>query len=167
MKLFPRIISLQIYVLILELVCFGQSAPKQCEPPIDYKDASQETSNPYSVRVVEGYAAFTLGSLKNELGPVTGVCYGLITEKDHHLVTTTVSDNDGHFSFGSIPTGRYRLVSQTKAFHDINIPLRVVRWPRGGFFKRKRLAVHLRSLKDKRTSFVTIQTSKRLILLRQ
>jgi hypothetical protein len=159
-----RIIGLPIYLIIFASVCFAQFAPKQCDAPIEYRNTSQEASN-ISVRVVEGYTAFTLG--KNEVGAVTGVCYGLFTEEHLRLVRTAVSDNNGHFTFGSIPNGRYRLVSQTKGFHDINTPLRVDRWPRGGFFKRKRLAVHLRFLRDKRTSFVTTQTSKNFIRLQE
>ena len=167
MEMVTRIISLLIYIIILQSACFAQLAPKQCDPPIEYKYPSQTISNPISVRIVEGRAAFTLPALKTELGAVIGVCYGLFSEKDRRLVASTVSDNNGYFNFGSIPTGRYRLVSQTKAFRDINIPLRVVRWPRGGLFKRKRLAVHLRFLKDNRASFVTTQTSTGLILLQQ
>jgi hypothetical protein len=59
--------------------------------------------------VVTGRVAVETGDSVEKAGPVNGACLSLFTEKDHKLVASVVADEKGHFMFGAIKTGVYRL----------------------------------------------------------
>jgi hypothetical protein len=52
-----------------------------------------------------------------------------------------LADQDGNFSFAAVVPGRYRLVVDFRGYCAANVPLRVVRWPRGGWHRK--LVVHM------------------------
>ena len=48
---------------------------------------------------------------------------GLFMEGDHSLVATASTNQEGEFSFGHIPAGRYRVVAKHPAFCTANVPM--------------------------------------------
>lgn len=76
--------------------------------------------------------------------PVPHVCLGLFDDKEHSIVATTTSSEDGHFSFRNIARGRYRLVVKIQGFGVANVPLALVAWPSGGFLHNASLTIHMR-----------------------
>ena len=71
---------------------------------------------------------------------IPGVCVGIFTEREHRLIATAVSDQDGKFALPAIPAGRYRLVAIFPGFCAANVPVKIVRWPRGD--SKSRLVLH-------------------------
>jgi len=47
----------------------------------------------------------------------------LFAEPDHALVATAKSDGKGHFAFGKIPPGHYRVVAKVEGLCPANIPI--------------------------------------------
>ncbi len=117
--------------------------PPKCKSQIEYGNRNQVDPKRSNVRRLSGRVIMEVGDPAKELGPVPA-CLGLFTEKDHRLVASAVTDEDGHFRFNSIPAGRFRLVVRDpqNAFCLANMPLRVVAWPRG---TTKALVIHMRA----------------------
>ena len=65
------------------------------------------------------------------------VCVAIFTEKQHRLLATTESDEEGKFSLKSVPPGQYRLVAKADPLCGASVPLRVVK------HQNKRRALHL------------------------
>ena len=116
--------------------------PLSCKDPIEYGNRNQVDPKRSSVRDIAGRVIMEVGNPAKELGPIPA-CLGLFTEKDHRLVASAIADEEGRFKFKAVPSGRYRLVVRDPqdAFCVANMPLRVVRWPRG---KAKPLVIHMR-----------------------
>jgi hypothetical protein len=72
---------------------------------------------------------------------VPGACLGLFTEDGHRLVAVTETDQDGNFAFATVEPGRYRLVARYDSLCTANIPLKIVRWPRG---RQRELVLHMK-----------------------
>ena len=120
----------------------AQQQPLSCKSPIEYGNRNQIEPKRSSVRRLAGRVIMEVGNPAKELDPLPA-CLGLFTEKDHRLVASAVADEEGRFKFSSVPAGRYRLVVRDpqNAFCVANMPLRVVRWPRG---KTTPLVIHMR-----------------------
>ena len=71
-----------------------------------------------------------------------GVCSGLFTERNHKLVATASSDENGNFKFGVVPPGRYRLVAHADGLCAANVPLRIVRGKSSP--KNRELVLHMK-----------------------
>lgn len=129
-------------ITILFLASLVNAQAPKCQSPIEYGNRNQVDPKRSSVRRLSGRAISEVGDPAKEMGPLP-VCLGLFTEKNHRLVASTVADEAGHFRFDSVPSGRYRLVVRDpqNAFCLANMPLRVVKWPRG---TTKRLVIHMR-----------------------
>ncbi len=54
-------------------------------------------------------------------------CLSLFTADSHRFVATVPADEEGHFDFGVVPAGNYRLVARAPGFPTGNDALRVVR----------------------------------------
>jgi hypothetical protein len=72
---------------------------------------------------------------------VPGGCIGLFTEDDHRLVGATETDQSGNYTFPAVTPGKYRLVVSCDGLCVANVPLRIVRWPRGGLYRK--LILHM------------------------
>ena len=127
---------------ILFLASLGYAQAPKCESPIEYGNRNQVDPKRSTVRSLSGRAISEVDDRAKEIGPLP-VCLGLFTENDHRLVASTVSDENGYFKFGSVPSGRYRLVVRDpqNSFCLANMPVHVVKWPRG---TTKRLVIHMR-----------------------
>ena len=118
-------------------VAYGQEVIEQCRSPIEYENHNQVDYGPLSVRMVRGRA------LDKDRVSIPGVCLGLFSEKAHRLIAQTVTDQEGRFEFSAVTPGRYRLVGQYQGFCTANVPLRIVRWPRGGMVERRQIVLHM------------------------
>jgi hypothetical protein len=135
-----RVLFTTIFLLVAALLVNAQTL--KCKSPIEYGNRNQVEPKRSTVRRLSGHAISEVGEPAKEIGPVRA-CLALFTEKDHRLVASAVADEAGRFKFGSIPSGRFRLVVRDplNLFCLANMPLRVVKWPRG---KTKSLVIHMR-----------------------
>ena len=115
--------------------------PVCCAHPIEYGNANSVDPDPLHLRNVTGLVAVGSGPTQSPWP----ACLGLFTEGDHKLVASAMADLNGKFGFAPVPPGSYHLVVRDpqNALCVANIPLRVVRWPRGGFIQRRELLIHL------------------------
>jgi hypothetical protein len=137
-----RIFLTLLFVIFSGSLAHAQQQTPSCKSPIEYGNRNQVEPKRSSVRGVAGRVIAEAGRPAKEAGSVPA-CIGLFTEEDHRLMTSVVADDEGRFKLGSIPPGRYRLVVRDPqdAFCVANMPLHVVRWPRG---KAKSLIIHMR-----------------------
>jgi hypothetical protein len=133
-----RIVSLALLVSIANV----QAQTPSCKPSIAYENRNQVEPKRSSVRRISGRVVAESGRPAKEVGSVPA-CIGLFTEEGHRLVTSVVADDEGRFKLTSFPPGQYRLVVRDPqdGFCVANMPLRVVRWPRGN---AKPLVIHMR-----------------------
>jgi hypothetical protein len=115
--------------------------------------------NAYQIVTIEGEVVFTLTNVEREIGHVQNVCLGLYNELNQTLIATIKTDKKGRFTFGQIKPGIYRLISQSPAFHPMDIRIRVVDPQTADAEQKKRLVLHFRFQKDSRTSFATLTDS--------
>jgi hypothetical protein len=151
-----RIAIITVLIFLSALLSLAQQESHQCESSIEYGNKNQIDPKPQSVRVVSGRVFDEVGDVgaptnnpARELGAIPEACLGLFTEKGHRLVASVVADVEGRFKFKSVPPGKYRLVVRDpqNLLCVVNMPLRVVGWPRVGIFKRKSttILVHMRA----------------------
>ena len=60
---------------------------------------------------------------------VQNACLSLFTADSHTYVTSTSIDHNGHFDFGVVPAGRYRLVARAPGLVTGNSPVTVAPSP--------------------------------------
>ena len=135
-----RIILTLGALAVLGSVAYAQTP--RCKAPIEYGNRNQVDPKRSSLRTISGRVIAEAGRPAKQAGSVPA-CIGLFTEEGHRLVTSVVADDQGRFSLGSIRPGQYRLVVRDPqdVFCVANMPLSVVRWPRG---KGRPLVIHLR-----------------------
>lgn len=133
-----------IVVVLLGLSASAQQKVEPCEMPIKYENKNQVDPKPLSVRVVSGHIISEVGDIgaAQETGAVPGARLGLFTEQEHHLVATTVADDEGRFQFAAVPSGKYRLVVHVAGLCVANVPLQVVKGSRSK--DQKQIVVHMR-----------------------
>jgi hypothetical protein len=131
-----------LLILFCNSFTYAQKQIPTCESPIEYGNRNQVDPERSSVRDISGRVIAEVGSPAKEIGSVPA-CLGLFTEKEHRLVASVVANDEGYFKFNSIPPGKYRLIVRDpqNAFCVANMPLRVVRGPRG---TGKTLVIHMR-----------------------
>jgi hypothetical protein len=138
--------------LVSFFVALPLSAPAQqevepCKTEVQYASRNQVDPKPLSVTGVLGRVFIEVGELggaTKEVGAVTEACLGLFTEKERHLVATTTVNDRGHFAFGAVPIGKYRLVVHAGPLCVANVPLHVTR-SRGKRHRGKQIVVHMRA----------------------
>ena len=122
-----------VFLALTASACRAQEPAGKCSPA--YQNSNNIDYGPLVFRNLSGY----------DIDPASvrmaGGCIGLFTEEDHRLVAATAADQDGHFSFAAVVPGRYRLVVDFRGYCAANVPLRIVRWPRGGWHRK--LVVHM------------------------
>ena len=116
----------------LSISALAQGPVKTCA--VTYRDRNMIDYGPLVFRNLSGYA-IDPSSVR-----MAGGCIGLFTENDHRLVATAQPDESGNFAFAKVAPGRYKLVADFPGFCAANVPLKIVRWPRG----RAKLVVHMK-----------------------
>jgi hypothetical protein len=90
-----------------------------CDAPMTHENRNQVDPKPIKLPSISG-------SAKDEQGaPITKVCIGLFSEKDHRLVDSTETAENGRFAFGKVPPGQYRLVAKHQVLCTANVILLV------------------------------------------
>jgi hypothetical protein len=122
-----------VFLALTASACRAQEPAGKCSPA--YQNNNNIDYGPLVFRNLSGY----------DIDPASvrmaGGCIGLFTEEDHRLVAATTADQDGNFLFAAVVPGRYRLVVDFRGYCAANVPLRIVRWPRGGWGRK--LVVHM------------------------
>jgi hypothetical protein len=131
-----------LLIFFSSTLTYAQKQTPTCESPIEYDNRNQVDPKRSSVRGISGRVIAEVGRPAKEIGSVSA-CLGLFREKDHRLVASVATDDEGRFKFNSVPLGKYRLVvrDSQNAFCVANMPLNIVRWPRG---QTKPLVIHMR-----------------------
>src|SRR5689334_4942340 len=101
--------------------------PKPCNNPFIYENHNQVDYGPLTVSKISGRVLVESDSPPKEVGPDDETCLGLFTEKKHKLIAVTVTDKDGHYDFGPVQPGRYRLIAKDNLFCPANVPIIVVK----------------------------------------
>ncbi len=125
-------------VLLLALaVPFGQAqgATRKCTPT--YQNHNAIDYGPLVFRNLSGWAIAPAAAAER----ISGACLGLFTEEEHRLVAVFETGPDGSFAFAALAPRRYRLVAQCEGLCVANVPLKIVRWPQGGWHRR--LVLHM------------------------
>ncbi len=131
-------------IIVLGLSVQAQQS-NPCNITMVYDNHNQVDPARLSLTRVSGLAISEVGrDHAKQIGALPGVCVGLFTEKGHRLVATTVTDQEGRFQFGTIPSGEYRLVIQAKPLCLANVPLRVLRHSHSTASKQRHLIIHMR-----------------------
>jgi Carboxypeptidase regulatory-like domain len=109
-------------------------ANAQGECSITYENQNQVDYGPIRLHHVQGIL-MDIASVA-----VPNACVGLFDEDEHPIATAT-SDIEGRFSFRIVARGKYRLVVRVEGFGVANVPLELVAWPFGGFFRTHSLVI--------------------------
>jgi len=104
----------------------------RCSESPEYPNANKKLKKILKVSAIKGvtilYAAEYLAP--DPKGFFEGSCVALFTDdKEHKLVATTISGNNGIFSLKNIPNGNYRLlITHPWGFtHPADLPIRLVK----------------------------------------
>lgn len=126
-----------IFIILIVLPAWAQRTVKPCNAPISYEDHNQVEYGPLSLPIVSGIAQ------DRDQARIRGVCLGLFTEKQHRLVATAVTDQEGKFQLDQVPPGLYRLVAKYSGFCPANTLLRITRRASNRKMKSKSLVLHM------------------------
>jgi hypothetical protein len=168
-----KVLKKMLLLLFLAPVSAFAQESSSCAPANRYVASSNVQTNVVRVRKVEGMALLAFGGTdeRNEIASVSGVCLALYSMPDGRLVATSQTSasslNSGVFHFAGVAPGRYRLVSvlTSKALiAPIDAPVRVVRWPRGGVFKRANIYLHFRFQRSGVASYASSTRKKPAII---
>ena len=136
--------------------------------PLEYKEDSSSNQKTIKLRRIKGIVKLNIGKTgeSTDVATITGLCLGLFTEDTHKLIATIATGDGkeaGVFSIPKVKRGRYRLVtflgSQSK-FDFAKIPIKVVSFPYGGFFKRRELYLHMRFAVNGSQSYATTKSAE-------
>lgn len=114
-------------------ISHAQESAGKCTPT--YQNHNMIDYGPLVFRNLSGRA------IDPSSGELPGACLGLFAEDGQRLVAVTETDPKGNFALTAIPPGRYRLVAQCDPLCAANIPLKIVRWPRG---RERELVLHMK-----------------------
>jgi hypothetical protein len=129
--------------LIIGFVLLPASAQEDsdddCPKQIEYMNRNFIDPSTISLRGVEGRAIDSNGAA------IPYICVALFTEKENRFVAQTAANENGYFRFGKIPKGRYRLVARVDYDYlcPVNVRIRRVSFPFGGFFRKSRLVLYM------------------------
>ena len=134
-----RILVLFVLGLWCQTLVAAQQTVAPCPNPIEYENHNQINPPPLSLRFISGRAIAQDGVT------VPYVCLGLFTERGHRSVASVVADEEGYFRFNNISPGLYRLVAKDRygGLCTANVGIRVVRYPRGGILRGRRIVLHM------------------------
>lgn len=119
-------------VLLLPFAAQAQDAVK-CS--VQYENRNQIDYGPLVFRRVSGHV------VDRHSVQMRGGCMGIFAEENHKLIASTMADETSNFSLPTVPPGRYRLVARFDGLCAANVPLRIVRWPRGQV--KRELVLHI------------------------
>lgn len=144
------------FLILTLLMAFSFEGQYQCSFPPKMKYTASGLTF-FQMPQIEGEAVLSLIGTKEENGKVVEVCLGLYDELNLQLIATAKTDKDGRFTFDNIKPGIYRLISKAPAYHSVNVPVRVYDSRKIENKQKARLILHLRFLKDERSSFATME----------
>jgi hypothetical protein len=126
-----------LIVMVLDVASLAPQKKATCSSVPQYQNRNQVDEGRLLVNQVKGQATDA-----NSVG-VPGLCVAIFSEKQHELMASTVTDENGNYALGKIRPGQYRLVIQGQPFCPANARLIVVqkRLPRT---HRQRLYAHIR-----------------------
>jgi hypothetical protein len=136
-----------IFIILIVTPVSAQQKEEPCKTPITYENRNQIEYSPLPIQIVSGVAQDKDGAR------IPGVCLGLFTEKEHRLVATAVTDEEGNFQFNQVPPGRYRLVAKYSGFCPANTLLRLTRRASNKKMKTKTLVLHMETAKIDHCSY--------------
>lgn len=123
------------YTCVFASASFASQQQQSNGPPCtEYENHNQGYYGPYVMEKIKGVIT------DPGQGRMANICVALFTEKDHKLVTTTQSDQNGSFSLEGIAPGRYQVVVKAYPLCAANVAMKVVRRAK----KRKVLQVHMK-----------------------
>lgn len=129
-----RGLSIVVLLVLAASASQAQEPAGKCTPT--YQNHNMIDYGPLVLRSLSGHA------IDPSSVQVPGGCIGLFTNDGHRLVAAAETDPDGNFNFPAVAPGKYRLVAQCYGFCVANVPLKIVRWPRGG--RHRVLVLHMK-----------------------
>jgi hypothetical protein len=123
-----------VLLAVAASVSNAQEPEGKCNP--SYQNHNMIDYGPLVLRNLSGQA------IDPTSAEVRGGCLGLFSEEGHRLIAATEADQNGNFAFPQMAPGRYRLVADCAGFCVANVPLRIVRWPRGR--SHRKLVLHMK-----------------------
>lgn len=153
MKLIPGFLLVSSILICLRLPAIAQISAKQCNETIKYENRNQSDPKPLVINEAIGDVTVQGGKPVNDLGPASGACLGIFTEKEHKLVATATTDREGRFKFNSVTPGEYRIVARYETFCIANIPLIITAKASP---KHKRLTLHMRPVSLDECSYAEV-----------
>lgn len=141
MKLVLRLLLISPILLCLLSPTIAQRSAEQCNGAMKYENRNQSDPKPLVINEALGQAVLESGKPVSNLGPASGACLGIFTEKEHKLVATATTDRRGRFKFSDVLPGEYRLVVRYETFCVANVPIIITA---KASLKDKRLILHMR-----------------------
>ena len=102
--------------------------PGQCAGADKYPDpepVSLVGTRPMVLQRVSGVAVIRAGDRMISASQLHGACLSLFTADSHKFIGSAPVDKRGHFEFGTVPPGDYRLVARAPGFCTGNDAVRV------------------------------------------
>lgn len=82
-------------------------------------------TGPMVLQRVSGVAVIRAGGKTITASQLHGACLSLFTADSHKFIASAPVDRRGHFEFGTVPPGDYRLVARAPGFCIGNDPVRI------------------------------------------
>ena len=82
-------------------------------------------TGPMVLQRVSGVVLIRAGDKTIAASQLHGACLSLFTADSHKFIASAPVDRRGHFEFGTVPPGDYRLVARAPGFCTGNGPVRV------------------------------------------
>jgi Carboxypeptidase regulatory-like domain len=96
---------------------FAQGIPSTTDS--SYEDHNQVDPKPLRMNFAAGFARDKQGF------PIPHVRIFVFTEKDHRLIASAESDQQGMFRFNRLEPGTYRMVAKYDGLCPANVPIRI------------------------------------------
>ena len=140
----PRMFLVLIISFVVSPVVLAQGSEKSCRDSMGYENRNQIE---YKALLLGGVSGIAVDS---DSVAMPQVCLGLFTERDHRLIKTVTTDEQGRFEFHGVASGRYRLVAKYSGFCPANTLLQI----KGRKTHRgKTLVIHMELLRPDRCSY--------------
>lgn len=133
-----NLVGVFLFLIVLGASGIAQQKVAICSSTPQYQNRNQVDEGRLIVNYIKGQATDANSAA------VRGLCVALFTEKQHILIASTVTDEDGNFELGNIRPWQYRLVIQGQYFCPANARL-IVLQKRLPSTHRQRLYAHIRA----------------------
>lgn len=82
-------------------------------------------NNHYQMLAVAGRVLRAAPRKRKRRQPLENICLALYNELNLRLISTSRTDKTGKYDFGQIPPGLYRLITETREYDPVSIPVRI------------------------------------------